>query len=159
PLMEGVRFEQSVVVEPRSRITLQIAALAREPGLVEVALRSSQTSYAIDHFRCVCRFTDSQLPSTRLAPLPDSHRLPVEREQDLYGALMFQSGRFRRLAGYHGLGSQFSIAEIVPADSRNWFSRYLPQTLVLGDPAARDAAVHSIQACVPHALLLPVAVE
>ena len=34
-----------------------------------------------------------------------------------------------------------------------------PRALLLGDPAARDAAMHAVQACVPHATLLPVAVE
>jgi enediyne polyketide synthase len=159
PVMEDVRFERSVAVEPRSRVTVRIAALVREPGLVEVALRSSQTSFAIDNFRCICRFTDSQLQSACLTPLPEAHHLPIEPERDLYGSLMFQSGRFRRLAGYRSLGARFSMAEIAPAAPRNWFSQYLSETLVLGDPAARDAALHSIQACVPHAVLLPVAVE
>ena len=35
----------------------------------------------------------------------------------------------------------------------------MPQKLVLGDPGARDAALHAIQACIPHARVLPVAVE
>src|SRR5262249_2485295 len=35
PVMEDVRFEQPIVVEPRSRVTVRIAALVREPGLVE----------------------------------------------------------------------------------------------------------------------------
>jgi enediyne polyketide synthase len=30
---------------------------------------------------------------------------------------------------------------------------------VLGDPGARDAAIHGIQACIPHATLLPIGVE
>ena len=30
---------------------------------------------------------------------------------------------------------------------------------MLGDPGARDAAIHGIQACIPHATLLPVGVE
>jgi enediyne polyketide synthase len=157
--MEDVRFEQPIVVEPRSRVTVRIAALVREPGLVEVALRSSQTSFAVDHFRCICRFTDSQPPATAIVPLPEAQRLALDPEPDLYGSLMFQSGRFRRVAGYQGLGSRFSRAEIAPAAQRSWFNQYLPETLVLGDSAGRDAAVHSIQACVPHAVLLPVAAE
>jgi enediyne polyketide synthase len=35
----------------------------------------------------------------------------------------------------------------------------MPPNLCLGDPAARDAAIHAIQACIPHARLLPVGVE
>jgi enediyne polyketide synthase len=36
-----------------------------------------------------------------------------------------------------------------------WFSRYLPSRLVAGDPGIRDAAVHAIQACLPHARVIP----
>ncbi|HEV2844953.1 MAG TPA: polyketide synthase dehydratase domain-containing protein, partial [Thermoanaerobaculia bacterium] len=39
-----------------------------------------------------------------------------------------------------------------------WFGRYLPDRLVLGDPGARDAAIHGIQACIPHSTLLPTGV-
>jgi enediyne polyketide synthase len=164
PVLEQVRFEQPVVVEPRTRVTLRIAALVRETGLVEVVLRSSQTSFAMDHFRCVCRFTDSLVPGGDIPPLPEFPRLAVEPARDLYGVLLFQTGRFRRLAGYRWLTARSSWAEIAPADrqarsSQNWFSQYLPGALMLGDPAARDAAVHSVQACVPHAVLLPVGVE
>ncbi|HEV2844876.1 MAG TPA: polyketide synthase dehydratase domain-containing protein, partial [Thermoanaerobaculia bacterium] len=37
--------------------------------------------------------------------------------------------------------------------------RYLPDRLVLGDPGARDAAIHGIQACIPHSTLLPTGVD
>src|SRR5262249_13328229 len=37
--------------------------------------------------------------------------------------------------------------------------RYLPGGLVFGDPGARDAAIHAVQACVPQVTLLPVGVE
>ncbi|HKP82124.1 MAG TPA: polyketide synthase dehydratase domain-containing protein, partial [Pyrinomonadaceae bacterium] len=50
-------------------------------------------------------------------------------------------------------------AEIMPDGTTNWFGRYLPGDLVLGDPGARDAAVHAVQACVPQIALLPVGVE
>src|SRR5262249_54300850 len=37
--------------------------------------------------------------------------------------------------------------------------QYLPDRLVLGDPAARDAAIHALQACIPQATILPVGVD
>jgi enediyne polyketide synthase len=43
--------------------------------------------------------------------------------------------------------------------STAWFGRWLPSELVLGDPGARDAAIHGIQACLPHATLLPTGVD
>ena len=47
----------------------------------------------------------------------------------------------------------------MPDGTANWFGRYLPGRLVLGDPGARDAAIHAVQACVPQITLLPVGVE
>jgi enediyne polyketide synthase len=35
----------------------------------------------------------------------------------------------------------------------------MPDKLLLGDPAARDAAIHSLQACIPHVSVLPIAVD
>jgi enediyne polyketide synthase len=35
----------------------------------------------------------------------------------------------------------------------------LPGELVLGDPGARDTTVHAVQACIPHATILPIGVE
>jgi enediyne polyketide synthase len=51
------------------------------------------------------------------------------------------------------------LAEITPDEGIAWFDRYLPPTLDLGDPGARDAVMHAIQVCVPHATLLPIGIE
>jgi enediyne polyketide synthase len=85
--------------------------------------------------------------------------LPIDPERDLYGGILFQRGRFRRLRGYRRLRATECIAEIGPGGGEEWFGRYLPTTLVLGDPAARDAAIHAIQPCIPHARILPVGVD
>jgi enediyne polyketide synthase len=78
---------------------------------------------------------------------------------DLYGTILFHSGRFRRLRAYHHLRAKECIAEIAPATSSEWFWRYLPSHTILGDPAVRDAAIHAIQACIPQATLLPTGVD
>ncbi len=51
------------------------------------------------------------------------------------------------------------MADIAADGQFEWFSRYLAADLMLGDPAARDAAIHAVQACIPHARLLPIGVE
>jgi enediyne polyketide synthase len=169
PVLTDVRFERSLVVAVGARVTLRVAALVREPGNVEVVVRSSSTSFQVDHFRSICSFKEPPLPSLEATPPPGPSRLAVDPERDLYGKLLFQSGRFRRLAGYRLLNARSCWAEIVTGVhangakrsevSTNWFSQYLPSALVLGDAAARDAALHAVQACVPHAVLLPVGVK
>jgi len=157
PIFEDVRFLRPVHIPDGASVTVRVAALARSPGVVEVVLRSSETAFQVDHFRAVCRFGTAGLPSsTRRIP---SETLPIGPGRDLYGSILFQSGRFRRLRAYHHLRATACVAEIAPGRAGDWFARYLPATLALGDPGARDAAIHSVQACIPHATVLPIGVE
>ncbi|MES1210838.1 MAG: polyketide synthase dehydratase domain-containing protein, partial [Acidobacteriota bacterium] len=72
---------------------------------------------------------------------------------------LFHRGRFRRLEGYRHLEATSCLAEITADGTVSWFGKWLPSKLVLGDPGARDAAIHGIQACIPHATLLPTGVD
>ena len=94
------------------------------------------------------------------ARLPGGGRRAARRPAgDLYGGVLFHQGRFRACSGYRRLRATECLAEISAGRSTVWFGRYLPDRLVLGDPGARDAAIHAIQACIPHATLLPIGVE
>ena len=164
PIFEDVRFLRPVVVPDDASVTVRVAALVREPGLVEVVMRSNRTAFQVDHIQAKCRF-EALEPivegKPRLTPRPpiEVTDVPIDPEHDLYGGILFHSGRFRRLRGYRRLRSTECIAEISPDSLAAWFAHYLPGQLILGDPAARDAYVHGVQACVPHATLLPVAVD
>ena len=46
-----------------------------------------------------------------------------------------------------------------PAPTGGVVPSLLPAELVLGDPAARDAAIHAVQACIPQATILPIGVD
>jgi enediyne polyketide synthase len=83
----------------------------------------------------------------------------LEIDRHLYGELLFHQGRFQRITKYHHLRAKSCVAAIASDPSTPWFSDYLPQTMVLGDAGARDAAIHALQACVPHATILPVAIQ
>jgi len=159
PTLEHVRFDHPIVVDADSAVTLRLAALVREPGRVDVTVRSSKTGFHVDHFSCECRFAPRADAHAGPPALPGPSRVPLDPQQDLYGPLLFQGGRFQRVAGYRHLTASYSCAEIASAPEQGWFSQYLPGARILGDPAARDAALHSIQACVPHAVLLPVGVD
>ena len=77
----------------------------------------------------------------------------------MYGHLLFHQGRFQRIQGYYHLQATECLAEIKTDTVTPWFSRYLPQNLILGDAGARDAVIHALQACVPHATILPTGIE
>jgi enediyne polyketide synthase len=183
PVFEDAVFLRPVAVPPGRTTTIRVAALVREPPRqsgrdsrretgrrVEVVLRDSSTGFAADHFRAVCRFGETVDPTPTLAPslgnvpamdakAAAGRRLPLEPEADLYGDVLFHRGRFQRVSGYRRLRATECLADISPDGTAGWFGSYLPGRLVLGDPGARDAAIHAIQACIPHATLLPTGVD
>ena len=169
PVFEQVELTRPVVIHGSRATTIRVAALRRAPDLVEVCLRAEETGFQADHFRALCRFalssssssSSSSSPCRAVAPSEggDSTSVALDPARDLYGPLLFHRGRFRRIAGYTLLKARECIAQIAPADPSAWFSSYLPAELVLGDPAARDAALHAIQACIPHRRVLPVSIK
>jgi len=164
PSFEAVELERPVAVPAAGAVTVRVAALARGGGRVDVVLRSSASGFAADHFRAVCRFAPRPLPAAPAEPAADGRPLagplpPLDPGRDLYSGLLFQGGRFRRLGGYRRLEATSCLADISPDGATAWFGRYLPVELVLGDPGARDAALHGIQACIPHRTLLPMGVD
>jgi enediyne polyketide synthase len=164
PVLEHIQFSHPVVVPADGCVTIRLAALRRESGAVDVALRSSGTGFQMDHFRAVCRAPglgpDASTTSwVALEGGAESDILPLDPEQDLYGKLLFQGERFRRLRAFRRLQARECCAEVLCQERVDWFSLYLPPHLVLGDPGVRDAAMHAIQSCIPHVTLLPLGLE
>jgi enediyne polyketide synthase len=160
PIFEDVVFQRPVVVPENGPVMIRIAALLAEPGCCHVVLRSSETAFQVDHVRAVCKIRETIEDAGALGlaeKLWDS--VPLDPSRDLYGSILFHSGRFHRVNGYRFLRTKECVAEIGPSTSGSWFWTYLPSDLVMGDPGARDACVHAIQACIPHLRLLPVAVD
>jgi enediyne polyketide synthase len=158
-----VAFERPVTVSPDEPAAIRVYATADTGGSVMVALRAEQTGFQIDHFRGKLRFKAAPLFDSVAAP-PDCSSAPaMEAHSDLYGKILFQSGRFQRLLGYSCLSATCCRAHLKSAAQEKsvhrWFGTYYPSLLLLGDPGIRDAAIHAIQACIPHRTVLPTRVE
>jgi enediyne polyketide synthase len=160
PAFKQIEFNHPVVVSETATLPIRLAALVRGPGEVEVVLRSAETGFQVDHFRAVCEFGHSRNgfhTGTNGFRKYEDQRLTLDPDRDLYDNILFQRGRFRRLENYRHLSAFECLAEIAPDGHTSWFIHHLPGGLVLGDPGARDAALHAIQACIPHRTVLPVA--
>jgi enediyne polyketide synthase len=167
PIFERVSFDRPIVASAHEAVTIRVAALARERDRLDVVVRTGETDFAADHFRAVCRVprtpssppvADARAP-TRAESAAPPPPVPIAPARDLYGSLLFQRGRFQRVGGYRRLTATSCVADLTPDGHERWFGGYLPNTLVLGDPGARDAAVHAVQACVPDLTLLPSSVD
>ncbi|HEX6292809.1 MAG TPA: type I polyketide synthase [Herpetosiphonaceae bacterium] len=163
PLFEDVELERPIVVPAHGSSTIRIAALVRQAGLVDVAIRSEETGFRVDHFRARCHVVDELPADHGFNPLLTGQSgltpVPLDPDRDLYGGLFFHSGRFQRLRAYRQLSAKTCVADIGVDRRMPWFGRYLPQTTLLGDAGARDATLHTIQGCIPHAVILPIGVD
>jgi enediyne polyketide synthase len=157
--LEQVEFREALRI-PDARCTLRVAALKSEEGLVDLAIRSSETGFQVDHVRAVARAVSESDAPPRASFAPGADPVPnLSVDSDLYGNILFQTGRFQRLTGYRRLNGFECIAELRVDANARWFGPYLPSESELGDPGMRDAALHAIQAVIPHRRVLPVGVE
>jgi enediyne polyketide synthase len=159
PVIERAEFARPIVVPPGGQTTIRVAALVTGPDEVEVAIRSEETGYGTDHFRATLRYHLPEPagggPEPAAADLPP---VPLDPASDLYGGVLFQGGRFQRLRRYRRVAARRAEASVARRDE-SWFAPYLPGELRLGDPGARDAVMHGLQVCVPHATLLPAGID
>jgi enediyne polyketide synthase len=158
PLLEDVEFLRPVAVQPGEKTEIQVAVLVVDEDTVDAVIRSGETGFQADHFRARLRYPRPDLT----APAPQESGLPpvaVDALRDIYGGILFQGKRFQRLIRYGRLAAKYCEADIALAPTASWFGMFLPQETLLGDPGARDAFMHSIQSCIPHATLLPVGIE
>lgn len=155
PDFEDVEFARPIIVPQDGTLTVRAAALLDPDGRVRIALRSSSSDFQMDNFRAVCTWPEPAAEPRGGAPDCAATEIPdVNPAQDLYGPLLFQSGRFARVRSYRTLFATRCCADISAGTSR-WFGDHFPDRLVLGDPGARDAALHSVQACIPQLRLVP----
>jgi enediyne polyketide synthase len=143
------RIEPLELLHPVTQSTLRIASVV-EGDEVRLALRTSATQFSLDHFR------------TRISVAPRRERPRIDipagnvqlQPHEVYGPLLFHTGRFQRLRHYRVLTATQCVAELTPATDAP-FHRYQPQELLLGDLTIRDAAIHALQGSVPHQTVLP----
>jgi len=162
PVFEEVVLARPIVVPADQPVTLRVAALAQGPLRAEVSVRSDATRFQADCFRATLVFHGPGASADGEAPGEVAYAdepVGLDPAHDLYGSVLFHRGRFRRLASYRHLEARSCGADLSGDGGASWFGGSLPGELLLGSPGRRDAALHGIQACVPHATILPTGVD
>jgi enediyne polyketide synthase len=161
PVMSGVEFLRAIAVPQDATVTVRVAALRTGPGSVTAVVRCSTTSFQVDHFRAVCEVPAGTPKGTGLVR-QDNAALPpmaIDPQTELYGPMLFHGPRFRLMGDIRRADARHVTARLLPDTRVPWFGRYLPATLLLGDPAARDAYMQPLALCAPTVLAIPAGVE
>ncbi|MEV0197840.1 type I polyketide synthase [Nonomuraea sp. NPDC050691] len=163
PVLENVEFLRAIVVPEDAPVTVRVAALRVGPGRVAAAVRTSATKFQVDHFRAVCDYSQAAAQPDPLGLVRrDDVALPplaFDPATDLYGPMLFHGPRFKLVESIHRTGAQHVTGRLLPGTDSSWFGRYLPDRLLLGDPAARDAYMQPMQTCGPTVLAIPLGVD
>jgi enediyne polyketide synthase len=166
PQFENVHFDRPVTVPAVGHTTVRVAALKQADGRVETVLRSADSDFHVDYFRATCVFGAPlalAVASSGTDSEPEQTDVPLHPIAELYDAVLFHGERFRRVRRYRELRAKSCTVEVDVVEARTlaatWFGPYILAEIVLGDPGARDAAIHAIQACIPQRRLLPVGIE
>ncbi len=154
--VEDVRFARAVTLEEGESAPIRIAVLDGEDGSVEACLRSAADDFVEP---CVSAVFRPQSVGPPPSPPAGSRAGGGFDAAPLYGPLLFQTGPFQRLGRFETAASREVAATIEPAPKNRWFGAFEPQGLLLGDPGVRDAALHALQAAVPHKRVIPTSVD
>lgn len=155
--VERLRFEKPVLVPEGNDLTVRVAALRRPDGSISCLLRTSADGFAAAHASADIRFGRDAVPASDLRFARPEH--PGIEAADFYGPLFFNRGRFAAVQAYSRLSAREVTATLGLDGSKPWFGSFLPQTLLLGDPARRDGGLHALQAAVPQRRVIPASVE
>ncbi|MDE3858111.1 type I polyketide synthase [Sinorhizobium meliloti] len=152
-----VIFHRAVIVENRG-LRIRIAALRSDNRQVEVAVFTED-----DEFQ-------STVASARLhrADNKEGTFVPPRRSDDtaeestnamlLYDTLFFHGPLFQRLGRLISVSSRSVDVTLRDRTEITWFGAFEPRELFLGDPSVADAALHALQATIPHRRVLPLSI-
>ena len=135
-----------VLSGPRPAGVIRLCALAADDA-VTVIIRSDSTGFAVDHFRATFG-REAAAPGRKANQA--TRTTGTIRASDLYGAVCFQAGRFKRLATVRFAGSKAVTGVLSLAEEPSWWTGPQRDKPLLGSPAMIDAALQLAQACVPH---------
>jgi len=161
--IENIAFSQRIVVEPSDGATIEIHAEVldaeddRESIRVQCSIRCAETGFAVDHFSAT--FVLGRTSALGTLPTWAGARTDVRPDRDLYGHLLFQGPRFRRMQHIFGLTDtecRFLVSTFRPGPDK---AASRECAYVLGDPYARDALLQAGQATIPDLNCLPTAIR
>ncbi len=156
-----ITLDSPVLVPHVGETTVRVCA-QRDGDTVIAALRSSASSYRVDHatasFRCRQPEAVAAAVSVSSPPRLVAAATGLVDGTELYGPVCFQSGRFHRIALLPEVTARSGRAIARGDDDQPWFaadSRLADTGLadtdfLLGSPGLNDAVLQLLQACVPH---------
>lgn len=154
--VSDVTFHHAAFVE-RGGLRVRVAALRVDETSVDAAVFTEADDFRSPCFSARFHSMTSEIHYAELA----ASRGPVSEAGAanlLYGPLFFHGGRFRKLGSITSLTSRRVEVTLCNHSAPDWFGEFEPPDLVFTDPGIADAALHVLQAAIPHRRVLPLSI-
>lgn len=154
----NVTFHRAAIVG-RAGLRIRIAALRIDDDCVETALFTEDDAFQSPAFSARFHFAPENSAVAPAEPVRVVDRDPEAADATLlYGSLFFQGPGFARLERVHDVSSRLIDAGLGDCGETVWFGAFEPGAIVFGDPGVADAALHALQATIPHLRVLPLSI-
>ncbi|WP_142786396.1 type I polyketide synthase [Changchengzhania lutea] len=157
-VVEQLNFSSLELIEPilisEQDLLLRVNAY-RQDNTIKLFLTNTNK---LETIYVKAEFNIDKKHNAKVLLLPEFNIPKIDIEGDLYGTLLFHTGRFKCINKYYHL-SPFEAVASVNIKSVKWFSSNKNQSVLTLHPEINDAMLHVVQACVPHFTLLPTSID
>ena len=154
PRIIELRVGEAISCAIGQRFLIRTSLVVLEDSSLLASIRSETTGFEMAHFTARLSWSNGFYAEGN--PLKATDMLPAA--ELLYQGLCFHGPRFQRLSKVTTLSATYCQVHSHPGEYMNWYGPLLPQSFATGDPGLRDSFLHALQLCIPHQIVLPVAV-
>ncbi|WP_105441237.1 type I polyketide synthase [Neorhizobium sp. T25_13] len=155
--LSDVIFHRPIVLT-RGVLKIRVAALRTDDKQVEAAVFTEEDDFQAPYFTACFKYAAEHVGVEAVNPGPTAASGDGGSTDELYGPLLFQGERFRRIARLNQCTSRVVEADLAEAVVANWFGAFESSTLILINPGIADAALHVLQTTIPHRRVLPLSI-
>lgn len=155
--VSDVVFHRPIVLT-RVGLKIRVAALRAADNQVEAAVFTEEDDFQAPYFSARFEHAAEHVGIDAVNAGARVEKGDSASTDELYGPLLFQGERFRRVVRLNQCTSRVVEADLAEIAVRNWFGAFEPSTLALIDPGVADAVLHVLQTTIPHRRVIPLSI-
>ena len=154
-VFDDLKINKSIFIPEQGANQLRFIVTRIAEKRFKAVVQSEDSNFEINCFEATINFESEPSFTIETEEYTNIQDLNFNVEEKFYDNLLFHHGPFRRINSFCKIEALGSIAKAGSSLLDTWFSAFLPDTHLLGDPGLNDAAIHCHQACRPGNSLLP----
>jgi enediyne polyketide synthase len=153
---EDLIIHKAVFVPKEGAHVLRFVATRLKQNRFKVVVLSESSVFENVFFEAVILQQQNHVEPMDTLPGENLTSLGLNIDTAFYDDLLFHTGPFRKIEQFYQIAALRSLAMTkANVGFEKWFSDFMIEDKLLGDPGLNDAAIHCHQACRPSQRLLP----